>query len=222
MCLATSYRTLHQLSRSRSKIFTAVHARSLCCCQNTDKTKCSLVITMNISASQLDSNTTVHSNSTKNLFSMQTLPGLRKGFRSANPHVTRMSEFDPLPTKYTYVYCFIYLYGSRDCVIGTGTRLRIRSSEVRIPVGASYLSFLLNVHTGSGARPASCSMGTGGPFPEINRSVCEVEHLPPPSADAKNEWSYTSTPPHAFTAWRGMTSLYRTQHFFYCTVHTCS
>ena len=48
-----------------NKIFTAVHARSLCCCQNTDKTHCSLVITTNISASQLDSNTTVYSNSTK-------------------------------------------------------------------------------------------------------------------------------------------------------------
>jgi hypothetical protein len=145
MCLATSYRILHQLPRSRSKIFTAVHARSLCCCQNTDKTKCSLVITMNISASKLDSNTTVHSNSTKNLFSMQTLPDLRKCFRSANPHVTRkshMSECDPLPTKHMYVHCFIYLYGSRDCVIGTGTRLRIRSSEVRIPAGVSYLPFL--------------------------------------------------------------------------------
>jgi len=63
MCLATLCRTLHQLSRS--KLFTAVHARSLCCCQNTDKTSCSLVITMNIYAPQLDSSTTVYSNSTK-------------------------------------------------------------------------------------------------------------------------------------------------------------
>jgi len=63
-------------------------------------------------------------------------------------------------------------------------------------------------------------MGIGGPSPEVNRSGCEVEHLPPPSADAKNEWSYTSAPSHAFMAWRGKTSLYVTQ-FFYCTVYVC-
>jgi hypothetical protein len=40
---------------------------------------------------------------------MQTHPDLRKGFRSANPHVTgitHMSEFDPLPTNHMYVHGF--------------------------------------------------------------------------------------------------------------------
>ena len=136
----------HCTSCPLSNIFTAVHARSLCCCQNTDKTRCSLVITMNISASQLDSNTTVYSNSTKKKkktsqcrhFSTYVRVSVLQTLTSLEFH--KRSEFDTLPTKYMYVHCFIYLYGSRDCVIGTGTRLRIRSSEVRIPVGVRFLS----------------------------------------------------------------------------------
>jgi hypothetical protein len=40
-----------------------------------------------------------------------------------------------------------------------------RAIGVRFPAGAKDLSFSLCVHTGSGAHPASCPMGTGGPFP---------------------------------------------------------
>jgi hypothetical protein len=40
-----------------------------------------------------------------------------------------------------------------------------RAIEVRSPAGAKYFSSNLCVQTGSGAHPASCPMGTGGPFP---------------------------------------------------------
>jgi hypothetical protein len=36
---------------------------------------------------------------------------------------------------------------------------------VRFPAGAEDFSSILCVQTGSGAHPASCTMGTGGPFP---------------------------------------------------------
>jgi hypothetical protein len=45
-------------------------------------------------------------------------------------------------------------YGLDDQAIG-----------VRSPAGAKYFSSSLCVQTGSGAHPASCPMGTGGPFP---------------------------------------------------------
>jgi hypothetical protein len=45
-------------------------------------------------------------------------------------------------------------YGLDDRVIG-----------VRSPAGAEDFSYSLCVQTGSGAHPASCTMGTGGPFP---------------------------------------------------------
>jgi hypothetical protein len=38
-------------------------------------------------------------------------------------------------------------------------------NEVRSPVEERYFSSNLFVQAGSGAYPASCTMGTGGPFP---------------------------------------------------------
>jgi hypothetical protein len=40
-----------------------------------------------------------------------------------------------------------------------------RAIGVRSPGGAKDLSSSLSVQTGSGAHPASCTLGTGGPFP---------------------------------------------------------
>jgi hypothetical protein len=44
-----------------------------------------------------------------------------------------------------------------------------RAIEVRSPAGAKNFSFNLCVQTGSGAHPASCTVGTEGPFPEVKR-----------------------------------------------------
>jgi hypothetical protein len=44
-------------------------------------------------------------------------------------------------------------------------RLDDRAIGVRSPAGAKDFSSILCVQTGSGAHPASCTMGTGGPFP---------------------------------------------------------
>jgi hypothetical protein len=44
-----------------------------------------------------------------------------------------------------------------------------RSNQVRSPVDAKDLSSNLWVQTGSEAHPASCTMGTGGPFPGLKR-----------------------------------------------------
>jgi hypothetical protein len=40
-----------------------------------------------------------------------------------------------------------------------------RAIGVRSPAGAKDFSYNVCVQTGSGAHPASCKMGTGGPFP---------------------------------------------------------
>ena len=39
---------------------------------------------------------------------------------------------------------------------------------------------------------ATVNIGTGIVSPELKRPVCEVNHLPPSSAEAKNEWRYFS------------------------------
>jgi hypothetical protein len=47
----------------------------------------------------------------------------------------------------------------------SGYALDDRAIEVRSPTEAKDFSSNLCVQTGSGAHPASCTMGTGGPFP---------------------------------------------------------
>jgi hypothetical protein len=60
--------------------------------------------------------------------------------------------------------------------------------EVRSPAGAKDFSSSLCVQTGFGAHPASCTMGTGGPFPGGKaRQGCDADHSPPSSAEVVNE-----------------------------------
>jgi hypothetical protein len=59
---------------------------------------------------------------------------------------------------------------------------------VRSPAGAENFSSILCVQIGSGANPASCTMGTGGPFPGGKaRSGRDADHTPPSSAEVVNE-----------------------------------
>jgi hypothetical protein len=63
-----------------------------------------------------------------------------------------------------------------------------RAIEVRSPAGAEDFSSILCVQTGSGAHPASCTMGTGGPFPGGKaRPGRDADHSPPFSAEVVNE-----------------------------------
>jgi hypothetical protein len=49
-------------------------------------------------------------------------------------------------------------------------------------------SSILCVQTGSGAHPASCTMGTGGSFPGAKaRPGLDTDHSPPSSAEVENE-----------------------------------
>jgi hypothetical protein len=63
-----------------------------------------------------------------------------------------------------------------------------REIGVRSPAGAKDISSNLCVQTGSGAHPASCIMGTGGPFPGGKaRPGRDADHSPLSSAEVVNE-----------------------------------
>jgi hypothetical protein len=63
-----------------------------------------------------------------------------------------------------------------------------RMIEVRFAAGAKDFSSNLCVQTGSGAHPASCTMGTGSPFPGAKALPGrDADHSPPSSAEMKNE-----------------------------------
>jgi hypothetical protein len=89
--------------------------------------------------------------------------------------------------------------GDSKVGIATGYGLDGRRVGVRVPVG-SKIYLLQVVRTGSGAHPASYSMGTKGFFPEEQRPGREADHLPPSSAEVKKTRIYTSTSPYAFMA----------------------
>jgi hypothetical protein len=63
-----------------------------------------------------------------------------------------------------------------------------------------FVVFFFVVQTGSGAYPASYPMGTG-----VKRPGLEADYSPQTSADVKNTWIYTSTPPYVFmVGWFGL------------------
>jgi hypothetical protein len=63
-----------------------------------------------------------------------------------------------------------------------------RANGVRSPAGAKDFSSILCVQTGSEAHPASCPVGTGGPFPGGKaRQGRNADHSPPSSAEVVKE-----------------------------------
>jgi len=54
---------------------------------------------------------------------------------------------------------------------------------------------------GSEVYPISCIMGAGGSSPGVKLPAREADHSPPCNEEAKNEWSYTFTPPCVFMTW---------------------
>jgi hypothetical protein len=70
----------------------------------------------------------------------------------------------------------------------SGYGLNDREIEVRSPAGEKDFSSSLCVQMGSAAHPASCPMGTGGPFLGAKaRPGRDADHSPPSSAEVVNE-----------------------------------
>jgi hypothetical protein len=89
-----------------------------------------------------------------------------------NMHLTLMIDKEPGSSG-----SIVSAYGLFDRAIG-----------VRFPAGAKDFSSILCVQTGSGAHPASCTMGTGGPFP--GGKACpgrDADNLPTSSAEVVSE-----------------------------------
>jgi hypothetical protein len=62
-------------------------------------------------------------------------------------------------------------------------------------------SVLHVVQTGSETHPASYPMVPGFLPPWVKWQGREADHSPPASAEVKNTWIYTATPPYAFMAY---------------------
>jgi hypothetical protein len=78
-------------------------------------------------------------------------------------------------------------WGSSVSVVSDYVR-DYRAIAVRSPAEAKDFSRGLSAQTGSGAHPASCPMGTGGPSPGSKaRPGRGADHSPTSSAEVKNE-----------------------------------
>jgi hypothetical protein len=83
-----------------------------------------------------------------------------------------------------------FVLWSRDTLVSIMTDCGL-DDRGSIPDICRWFSSSLCVQTGSGAHPASCTMGTGGKA----RPGRDADHSSPSSAEIENERSYTSSPP---------------------------
>jgi hypothetical protein len=101
-----------------------------------------------------------------------------------------------LPLLFIQQYCIIWSRVSSGSTV-SDYGLEDRAIGVRSPTEVKDFSSSLCVQTGSGPNPASCTMGTGGPFPGGKSAAGGVmltthPHLVPRSWMSR---SYTSSPP---------------------------
>jgi hypothetical protein len=87
---------------------------------------------------------------------------------------------------------------SRDSVvcISTGYVLDDRMIGVRVPIVSRIFS--TSSRPAQGPTQPPIQWVPGALSPEVNWSGREANHSPPATADVKQMWLYTSTPPYAF------------------------
>jgi hypothetical protein len=97
-------------------------------------------------------------------------------------------EYGCIPT--LFYFALLYLLYEEPGSSGSKVSdygLDDRAIGVRSPAGAKDFSSDLCVQTGSGAHPASCTMGTRGPFSGGKaRPGRDADHSPPSSAEVVN------------------------------------
>jgi hypothetical protein len=103
--------------------------------------------------------------------------------------------YTDLPQRYREGNCTLRSRCSSGSIV-SNYGLDDRKIGVRSPAGTKNFSSILCVQTGSGAHPASCPMGTGGPFPggkaRPRRDADHSPHLVPRSRMSR---SYSSSLP---------------------------
>lgn len=83
----------------------------------------------------------------------------------------------------------------RDSVVGVVTRYGLDGSGFERQWGKKRFSFLHTRPDQSWRPPTLLYNGYRICSPGVKRLECRVNHPPPPSANVKNEWRYTSVPP---------------------------
>ena len=95
--------------------------------------------------------------------------------------------------KYTYILLFIF---HLSVVLTQRLGCGLDCPGFKSGKGQDIFFFLLqNVQTSSGAHPATYLIGTGVRSQAVKWQEHKVNHISTSSAEFKNEWSCTSSPP---------------------------
>jgi hypothetical protein len=92
-------------------------------------------------------------------------------------------ELERMKKEATMAYSEVHSHSSVGIALGYG--LDDRGPRVQFSAEAGNFSLHYSVQNGSGAHPASYSMGTRGSFPEVKRPGREADHSAPSSAEVK-------------------------------------
>jgi hypothetical protein len=108
---------------------------------------------------------------------------------------------DSIISKFSLILLILKEPGSSGSIV-SDYGLDDRAIGIRSSAGTKDFSSSLCVQTGSGAHPASCTMGTGGAFPGgKSRPGRNADHSPPSSAEVRNEYELYLLSPQA-PSWR--------------------
>jgi hypothetical protein len=97
----------------------------------------------------------------------------------------------------TIIYLYISYTKSRGSSVGIalGYGLDDRDSRIRFPAGLGIFLFTTAFRTVLGPTQPPIQGVPGALSLGVKLPVRETDHSPPASAEVKNEWKYTSTPP---------------------------
>jgi hypothetical protein len=98
-----------------------------------------------------------------------------------------------------------HCFQSRGSSVNTVTELGAGQSEFDFQQEQGFFLFTTASRPALGPTQSIKWVRGGDPSPGIKRPEHEANHSPPFSAEVKNGWSFTSTPPYVFTAWCSLT-----------------
>jgi hypothetical protein len=93
-----------------------------------------------------------------------------------------------------HIYIHFPISRSQDSVVAVVIKLWAERQELFLTWKRQEIFFYLqSMQSGSGADPASCSMGIRCSFPRGKADECDADHPPPSSVKLKNTGSYMTS-----------------------------